>query len=104
MDLELLLTVQDAGDVRAQLAQQRVGVRALVAEGGRERRRRDDVPPLGGRADAIVEIERVEVADGARELLDLAALHGDGVRRELLAQRSEEHTSELQSPYDLVCR
>src|SRR5438552_9211719 len=88
MDLELLLAVQDAGDVRAQLAQQRAGVRALVAESGRERRRRDDVPPLGGHADAIVEVEQVEVADGARELPDLAALHGEGVRRELLAQHA----------------
>src|SRR6266516_6882256 len=26
------------------------------------------------------------------------------VRQKLLALRSEEHTSELQSPYDLVCR
>src|SRR5438094_7690783 len=27
-----------------------------------------------------------------------------GLRLAILSQRSEEHTSELQSPYDLVCR
>src|SRR5207248_4927572 len=41
------------------------------------------------------------------DLADLVTIVG-GVRREALAHqpfvRSEEHTSELQSPYDLVCR
>src|SRR5438094_10478503 len=53
----------------------------------------------------------VNGADGADERLallrcqlqDLASFHPDGGHRIVLF-RSEEHTSELQSPYDLVCR
>src|SRR5206468_5652707 len=82
---ELLLAVEQARDVRAELAQQRTGVGALVAEGDRERRWRDDVAPLGGRADAIVEVEGVQVPEGPGELLDLPALDRDGVGRELHA-------------------
>src|SRR5438876_4899591 len=38
--------------------------------------------------------------------VDLALDHGhaDDVRRHVLDERSEEHTSELQSPVHLVCR
>src|SRR5437867_9839467 len=41
----------------------------------------------------------------ARELTHLGHdRHGAGLRDPAQALRSEEHTSELQSPYDLVCR
>src|SRR5437867_10146262 len=50
------------------------------------------------------------LADGVRDQMSEDLLHaprvplaGD-IARELERHRSEEHTSELQSPYDLVCR
>src|SRR5207248_11263725 len=42
--------------------------------------------------------------NGARLLSGLAALPAVTVARGAGLLRSEEHTSELQSPYDLVCR
>src|SRR6266516_6536559 len=36
--------------------------------------------------------------------LDGVGVHAVAYRAQRRAQRSEEHTSELQSPYDLVCR
>src|SRR5207248_6830137 len=52
-------------------------------------------------------LDRVEVAGvdrvGGAELAREVELRGDAVDRDD-ALRSEEHTSELQSPYDLVCR
>src|SRR5207248_10454496 len=55
-----------------------------------------------------------EGADGGQRNLELADRHvalresnrGDigGTHQRIRAGRSEEHTSELQSPYDLVCR
>src|SRR5437867_7155503 len=45
----------------------------------------------------------VQAAQGRRR--DRAAVHqAEGRGELLLGERSEEHTSELQSPYDLVCR
>src|SRR5207248_6671110 len=41
--------------------------------------------------------EVMEDTTGAKEMVR-------GIRHVLVNQRSEEHTSELQSPYDLVCR
>src|SRR6266516_6700916 len=35
---------------------------------------------------------------------EAAAVFGDAERSRRAIRRSEEHTSELQSPYDLVCR
>src|SRR2546428_2376824 len=84
-ELELLLAVQDARDVRAQVAQECRGIGRLVTERHRERRRRNEVAPLGGRPHPVVEVERVEVADRPGELFDLAALDRHGVRRGLLA-------------------
>src|SRR5207248_10764273 len=53
---------------------------------------------LAGKTRAELSVDRPQLADRGR--LDVAA---PGIARKLL-QRSEEHTSELQSPYDLVCR
>src|SRR5437867_8775850 len=51
------------------------------------------------------------VAEGAldrplRDMVDVQVAEGDGAPEASTAgiKRSEEHTSELQSPYDLVCR
>src|SRR5438094_6142028 len=44
------------------------------------------------------------VHDELRVVLGDAHLLGDVERNLLQRVRSEEHTSELQSPYDLVCR
>src|SRR5712691_2592950 len=56
--LELLLAVQDARDVGAEIAEERARVLALVPEGDGEGGRRDDVAPFGGTADLVVEVER----------------------------------------------
>jgi hypothetical protein len=55
-DLELLLAVQDARDVRAEAER---GGSGRSSRNVTEKWRRDQVAPLGGGADAIVEIERV---------------------------------------------
>src|SRR5256885_8100242 len=47
----------------------------------------------------VVFLNKCDLVDDA-ELLDLVELEV----RELLSKRSEEHTSELQSPCNLVCR
>src|SRR5438067_5160862 len=49
---------------------------------------------------------RAPVAVVARALLDewLATLRSSGIEPEAIHARSEEHTSELQSRFDLVCR
>src|SRR5207247_2247367 len=89
-DLELLLAVEQARDVRAEIAEEGPGIGLLVPKRNRERGRRDEVAPLGRAADVVVEVERVEIADGARKLLDLAALDGHGKRRILLAHDTVE--------------
>src|SRR5207248_10588414 len=48
---------------------------------------------LDGSSASVSRLERV-----------VAWLTRDGLAAEPLERRSEEHTSELQSPYDLVCR
>src|SRR5438094_5998909 len=51
------------------------------------------------------ELDPLEGADRLAELLALLRITDGGLERGLGdAERSEEHTSELQSPYDLVCR
>src|SRR3989454_1907813 len=63
------------------------------------------VPPLGERAAELVGVPalpRGENGDAHRGLVGLRPdEHGDAARGEV---RSEEHTSELQSPCNLVCR
>src|SRR5207248_7715822 len=54
--------------------------------------------PLGVLAGHLVRHHHAAAADRRDE--DLHGRHVEADRR----QRSEEHTSELQSPYDLVCR
>src|SRR3989442_1147631 len=71
-DLELLLAVEHARDVDAEIAEQRARVRALVAEGHGEGRRRYHVAPRGRRSDSIVQIERIQIPDGSREFFDLS--------------------------------
>src|SRR2546426_5855634 len=44
------------------------------------------------------------IDDGLEPLLELAAVLGAGNHRRHVERRSEEHTSELQSPCNLVCR
>src|SRR5688572_23361278 len=51
---------------------------------------------------ALVEAARQTAATGATEFCIVAAVRGPDAR--LMAQRSEEHTSELQSQSNLVCR
>src|SRR5207248_8894185 len=53
--------------------------------------------------------DRFVLSAGHASMLLYSILHLTGVKAvnakyENLGQRSEEHTSELQSPYDLVCR
>src|SRR5437867_10497296 len=57
-------------------------------------------PPMGGHV-ARVLLGRHRTLRGWRARS--RAHHGCHLRERVLA-RSEEHTSELQSPYDLVCR
>src|SRR5207248_11472206 len=55
--------------------------------------------------DPLVGLQKTERADKRRGLVDpepIAIFHPRGLRYP--RPRSEEHTSELQSPYDLVCR
>src|SRR5438552_18967081 len=49
-------------------------------------------------------LQRVAVAKGVVVAEALGALVGDREDQRLLVPRSEEHTSELQSPDHLVCR
>src|SRR6185369_13252562 len=69
--------------VGPQLAQEVGAVAAGLAEGRHERGRRDDVAPLGGLADTVVQVQRIRVTESARELLDLAALDRDHERGKL---------------------
>src|SRR5437867_12094169 len=64
------------------------------------RRSSDLFPPHGGAAHP--QLSPDQGGEGANVVGD----HGPGrsERSPLLHLRSEEHTSELQSPYDLVCR
>src|SRR5207248_5530816 len=55
----------------------------------------------------LLQVEQIAAQRCAGRGDELQALHlalADGCVRFLLQPRSEEHTSELQSPYDLVCR
>src|SRR5207248_9024584 len=55
------------------------------------------------RTQASLRMQRSEVGgDGSLQVLDL--LLDRGPLRRVGLERSEEHTSELQSPYDIVCR
>src|SRR5256885_11374633 len=55
---------------------------------------------------ARVDVRGHGVVDGRHELAGQEALPDQAVERELILreERSEEHTSELQSPCNLVCR
>src|SRR5438094_7761435 len=46
---------------------------------------------------------RLDIQAGAADLIEELA-RGPGLDESRVCGRSEEHTSELQSPYDLVCR
>src|SRR5207248_9967440 len=58
----------------------------------------DDLPPLPVAYVDLAESDRLKQRVGSR-----ARLHVKQTTR-AFDSRSEEHTSELQSPYDLVCR
>src|SRR5437867_8388043 len=77
--------------------------------------------PTRRSSDLVDDAEDLDLSRGRQRLLDDRALDAriDGnecpddrhrywtgfrARSELRSMRSEEHTSELQSPYDLVCR
>jgi hypothetical protein len=68
MERELLFAVEHARDVDTQILQEGRPT-CLVAERDRERGRRDDVAPGRRGTNAVVEVERVQIADGAREVL-----------------------------------
>src|SRR5688500_19219089 len=53
--------------------------------------------------DPPVHVDRLEIIDQRPDVL-ARAKHHDAVPLEREMQRSEEHTSELQSPCNLVCR
>src|SRR5207248_9573639 len=59
-----------------------------------------DLPPL------VVELDRIEAIRGGLPELPAArrTRYGEQLGLGAYDARSEEHTSELQSPYDLVCR
>src|SRR5438094_6850735 len=46
----------------------------------------------------------VKTMPGVREAIEQAQYENVSAEISRIAKRSEEHTSELQSPYDLVCR
>src|SRR5207248_10067898 len=75
------------------------------AEGGRELESREPGrPEVGVAVDQCCDLRAKRAGHargvpGARVRARLSRSRGDRRRR-----RSEEHTSELQSPYDLVCR
>src|SRR5262249_1966361 len=85
VDLELLFAVEQPGDVDAEVAQQRPGVGGLVAERDGEGRRRDDVAPRRRGADSVVQVERIQIAERPREILEAAALDGHRNGRVLFA-------------------
>src|SRR5207248_7943505 len=62
--------------------------------------------PEGGTRGHLASDEAVEAfeASGAKRLLLTHRPHERPLDSSLQQVRSEEHTSELQSPYDLVCR
>src|SRR5207248_10039489 len=84
---------------------------ALPISGARDRRRDEDAPP----SHRVTEPHR-RVRDGKSTEDHHREHHGGGGLRRAQVEseqavasgkrvaRSEEHTSELQSPYDLVCR
>src|SRR5207248_9328761 len=102
-------------------AQQREGLAGVWLYHPRRRSRPDPLPVPLDESDAKVRFEPTQVL-GDSGLADVAGLGGaaypamvqdgeeqlEAVHREAGLEpwrgRSEEHTSELQSPYDLVCR
>src|SRR5207248_8270350 len=70
-----------------------------------DRRRRHRQSPFHDRsADEVFRAHREEGAGDARSRPHHVQQKHGAVRDALAVSRSEEHTSELQSPYDLVCR
>src|SRR2546426_3521583 len=73
-------------------------------------------PPLGEGFEDIRELDHLLLRQGLREVRDdvVGVLQSDGKSQEAIGnaslrpgvrrERSEEHTSELQSPCNLVCR
>src|SRR5207248_6307644 len=58
--------------------------------------------PPGGTADLLTRLTAEKLT--ARFAQQMVVENRAGAGGNLAAERSEEHTSELQSPYDLVCR
>src|SRR5262245_46240851 len=83
MHLELLLAVQQAVDVLSRHGSELAAVAGRLTERCHERGRRDNIAPLGDLAHAVVQVGRVIIADGPRELLDLAPFDRHHERREL---------------------
>src|SRR5256885_8473726 len=54
--------------------------------------------------DAVVGVSRLAVAEGHRVVVDARDRTPERLQDQLGEGRSEEHTSELQSPCNLVCR
>src|SRR5207249_7959490 len=80
-----------------------VPVLAHVAEVGRVERLHADQDPEA--AAAGHQVQQLAVAgDVDAGLADPVDLQGDQLPAQLAGPRSEEHTSELQSRFDLVCR
>src|SRR5690242_21724374 len=71
---------------------------------GRPRDRAAPLPPLDRARDAVRSSARRRPPAPAEVLIEDLGAGGDGLARTPAGRRSEEHTSELQSHVNLVCR
>src|SRR5256885_6595523 len=65
---------------------------------------REDLGAVGGLGDEVVRSGRARALLGGVVLVARDHDHGHAADARVLGLRSEEHTSELQSPCNLVCR
>src|SRR6266496_6846686 len=109
----VFLALDDVTD-RAPIRQQSIQHRARSVRGALPNQGKDAAQPRDGVRGVLIHIRRAHSLDqgGSEELKGLATkmpysrqlLRGVSAPKESLGLRSEEHTSELQSRRDLVCR